>query len=201
MKTLLHLLFKIKYLIVLLAQMLLMKTVFAQPATVSNPLGVSRSTCASGSYGIQSFNYNGTTNQLTNNGLMCTPSLGAPGFSGSLAGDAFNPKDQMVYYVRTIYSSGVPATYIWRWNPRVCPVGTLPVYQSLSNTDIAGLVFDANGLGYWMEFTGAGPYTVHMRTVDFSTPTPTLGGLKTITLPAGVTINNLNGDLVLTPSG
>jgi hypothetical protein len=201
MKTFLHLLFKIKYLIVLLAQMLLMKTVFAQPATVSNPLGVSRSTCASGSYGIQSFNYNGTTNSLTNNGLMCTPSLGAPGFSGSLAGDAFNPKDQMVYYVRTIYTGSVPATYIWRWNPRVCPVGTLPVYQSLPNTDIAGLVFDANGLGYWMEFTGAGPYTVHLRTVDFSTPTPTLGGLKTIALPGGVTINNLNGDLVLTPSG
>jgi hypothetical protein len=173
----------------------------AQPATVSNPLGVSRTSCTAGSYGIQSFTYNGTTNQLFNNGSMCIPTLAAPGFSGSLAGDAFNPKDQMVYYVRTIYTSGVPTTYIWRWNPRTCPGGSYAVYQRLNNTDIAGLVFDANGVGYWMEFTGAGPYTIWLRTVDFSTATPTLGALKLVSLPAGVTINNLNGDLVLTPSG
>jgi uncharacterized repeat protein (TIGR01451 family) len=173
---------------------------FAQSATSANPIGVGRTACTFGTSGVQNFTYNGTTRTLANSGAACVPALGAPGFSRNLAGLAFNPADQLMYYVRTIYSSGVPTTYVWRWNPRTCPTGSPAPAFTYTNTDIAGLVFDRSGLGYWIEFTGAAaPYNVFLRTVNFATNT--LGAIQPVTLTAGKRIYNLFGDVVLTPSG
>lgn len=176
---------------------------FAQPAAVSVPVSVGRTSCGTGTRGVQEYNYNGTTNVLSNLGAICAPVLAAPGFSTSLTGDAFNPKDTSLYIVRTIYSGVTPTTYIWKYKMPGCPGASVALSNTFVGWDIAGLVFDRDGNGYWVEFRGAAkPYTMGLRKVDFATNT--IGNFDTLSTTSSVgtyKIWALNGDLALTPKG
>lgn len=178
-------------------------SVLAQQASVSVPVSIGRTSCGSGTRGVQEYNYNGTTNALSNRGGICVPSLASPGFSTSLTGDAFNPKDSSLYIVRTIYSGGIPRTYVWKYKMPGCPGSSVALTRTFNNWDIAGLVFDRDGNGYWIEFVGAAaPYKMGLRKVDFATGV--IGALDTLSTTSSIgsfQMWNLNGDLALTPKG
>jgi hypothetical protein len=188
----------------------------AQPATVSVPVALGRNNCG-GSGGLDSVYYfNYTSPNLTNGaGLKgCKPVLKvnyAPltGYSTANkpftvfdASIAFNPKDQMLYYVWTDYNIAIPyKSYIWRWSPTACPTaaGGLDTVRTF-NTDIGGLTFDANGVAYQLEFLGPAPYKAFLRTVDFTTGV--IGTRDTLDLTGGKKLWNVgSGDITLTPSG
>ena len=163
-------------------------------ATYSVPVAIGK--ICSGSNTFADFTYNGTTKTLTQlPPLACTPTLGAPGFSISNSGVAFNPKDTNLYYTR--YTGG--NTYVWRWKPgSSCPPSTalLTTYPGIA---ILGLVFDPNGVGYQLIFTGSSPYGLSLQKVDFTTGT--LGPAIAISLPGTMPITSQNGDLIITPQG
>ncbi|PWT96420.1 MAG: hypothetical protein C5B52_15825 [Bacteroidetes bacterium] len=163
-------------------------------ATYSVPVAIGKP--CSGSNSFADFSYNGSTKTLTQlPPLACTPTLGAPGFSISSSGVAFNPKDTNLYYTR--YTGG--NTYVWRWKPgSSCPPSTalLTTYPGIA---ILGLVFDPNGVGYQLIFTGSGPYGLSLQKVDFTTGT--LGPAIPISLPGTMPITSQNGDLIITPQG
>lgn len=177
--------------------------VLAQTASVSVPVSIGRTSCGSGTRGVQEYNYNGTTNALTNLGAICQPNLASPGFSTSLTGDAFNPKDSSLYIVRTTYSGSTPTTYVWKYRMPGCPGSSVALTRTFANWDIAGLVFDRDGNGYWIEFIGASaPYKMGLRRVDFATGV--IGALDTLSTTSSVgtfQMWNLNGDVALTPRG
>jgi hypothetical protein len=185
-----------------LVAILLSLCAWAQPASVSVPVSIGRTTCGSGTGGVAEYNYNGATNVMTNLSF-CQPVLASPGFSTSLTGDAFNPKDSSLYIVRTRYSSGVPTTYIWRYKMPSCPATSVPVMRTFAGWDIAGLVFDRDGVGYWIEFVGAAaPYKLGLRKVDIVANT--IGILDTLNQTSSVGSFNmwdLSGDVALTPKG
>ncbi len=190
----------------------------AQPASYSNPVSIGRNNCNSGVDSVYFFNY--ISPNLTNTATPitgCKPVLKtnyAPlsGYSAANkpftifnASLAFNPGDQLLYYVWTDYNIASPyKSYIWRWDPTTCPVaaGGLDTVRTF-NTDIGGITFDPSGIGWQLEFSGqpAGqPHQAYMRTVDFSSGA--VGVRDTLDLTGGVTIYNVGtGDITLTPSG
>ncbi len=204
--------------------LLLTVTVWAQPATVSYPFAVGRtSTCgSSGSADIHYYTYDGITNTIANasGGLVnaCVPQLrigGTPGstqrFTSSLASVSFNPKDHKIYYLWTALSGtlapGGPRTYAWSW-----PVGTCPGTSSNKldtirsfKADILGVAFDNNGKGYMLEFTNALPtspptYKPLLRSIDFATGA--MGGVDTLQMTGGAKIYATgSGDVAMSPSG
>ncbi len=190
----------------------------AQPATFSNPLGIGRNRC-SGSGGVDSLYYfNYTSPNLTNSATPitgCRPVLRtnfAPlsGYSAANkpftifnASIAFNPADQMIYYVWTDYNIAAPyKSYIWRWNPTTCPMPAAPGLDTFRtfNTDIGGITFDANGIGWQLEFSGSAPYQGRLRQVNFTTGV--IGIPDTLDYTGGKQLWNVGtGDITLTPSG
>ena len=206
------------FLFSLLSLMCIAEYALAQPATFSNPLGIGRNNCAQ-SGGVDSLYYlNYTTPNLTNSGTAitaCRPVLRtnfAPLSGYSVANKpftifnasiAFNPADQMIYYVWTDYNVASPyKSYIWRWSPTTCPMPAAPGLDTLRtfNTDIGGITFDANGIGWQLEFIGAAPFTALIRQVNFTTGV--IGAADTLDLTAGKKLWNVGtGDITLTPSG
>lgn len=175
------------------------QVVFAQQATSSIPIGLGRN-CGGAlnrTDSVMYFSYNrnlATINRMS----TCKPILAAPGLSTLGTGISFNPADQYLYVVRSRTVSGVTTSYLWRWDPNTCPTTSIPVYQTYANTNIAGLDFDGNGMGYQVIFTlsPSGGYDLALQQIDFSTGT--FGPLQNIDLQ-GKKIYFQNGDLVITP--
>ena len=167
----------------------------ANPATASFPVSIGNQ-CGGGlsTWSAHVFQYNSLTTTL-DYFEDCIPTLLGPGFGIYGAGISFNPADHKLYYYR--YTGG--NTYVWRWQPGSgCPPSTA-VYQQYNNVAILGFAFAPDGLCYQLVFTGAGPYGLALRTVDFATGT--FGPQRNIVLPAGTTITQQSGDLTLTPDG
>lgn len=190
----------------------------AQPATYSNPLGIGRNNCA-GSGGVDSLYYLNYLSPNLSNSLTpitaCRPVLRtnfAP-LSGYTAANkpfvifnasiAFNPADQLIYYVWTDYNVPSPyKSYIWRWSPTTCPMPAAPGLDTFRTfpTDIGGITFDANGTAWQLEFIGPAPFKAMLRQVNFTTGT--VGIPDTLDLTGGKQLWNVGtGDITLTPSG
>ncbi len=196
----------------------IVQNAFAQPATFSNPLGIGRNNCGQ-TGGVDSLYYlNYTSPNLSNSATpitACRPRLRtnfAP-LSGYAAANkpfvifnasiAFNPADQMIYYVWTDYNIPAPyKSYIWRWSPTTCPMPAVPGLDTFRtfNTDIGGITFDANGLAWQLEFIGPAPFKGMLRQVNFTTGA--VGIPDTLDLTGGKKLWNVGtGDITLTPSG
>jgi len=162
---------------------------WAQPATVSYPLAVGRtSACGSGgSSQMHFYNYNSSANtisSITSNtttnpvgryapqlciGTTLNGSGNTQRFTSSVASVSYNPQDHNIYYLWTAYSSNNAAitqgssarTFVWRWPAGTKPTGTSPRLDTIRSfdADILGVAFDANGNGYIIEFTNALPTT------------------------------------------
>ena len=207
-----------KILFSILSLMCITQYAWAQPATFSNPLGIGRNNC-SGSGGLDSLYYFNYTSPNMTNSLTpitgCRPVLRtnfAPlsGYSAANkpfvifnASIAFNPADQMIYYVWTDYNVPPPyKSYIWRWSPTACPTPAAPGLDTFRtfNTDIGGITFDANGTAWQLEFIGPAPYKGMLRQVNFTTGT--VGIPDTLDYTGGKQLWNVGtGDITLTPSG
>jgi hypothetical protein len=173
---------------------------YAQPATNTIPVGIGRPCgAASGTAdSVMYFNYTPGASSITRMS-SCKPSLAAPGLASSATSISFNPADGYIYLIRFRSSSGIFTSYVWRWLPGTCPAASLPVYQTYPNQMIAGLDFDASGIGYQISFTGASaPYGLALQKIDFVTGT--FGPIINIDLQ-GKKVYTQNGDLVITPSG
>ena len=207
-----------KLLFSLLSLLFIAQYAMAQPATFCNPLGIGRNNCAQ-SGGVDSLYYlNYTSPNLTNSSTpitACRPVFRtnfAP-LSGYAAANkpftifnasiAFNPADQLIYYVWTDYNIAAPyKSYIWRWNPTTCPMPVAPGLDTFRtfNTDIGGITFDANGTAWQLEFIGPAPYKGMLRQVNFTTGA--VGIPDTLDLTGGVQLWNVGtGDITLSPSG
>jgi hypothetical protein len=209
-----------KLLLILFSVMCIMQLAKAQPATFSNPLGIGRNGCGAGTGTFRAANdslyyFNYLSPNLSNSITpitACQPLLRtnfAP-LSGYInkpfliynASVAFNPADQKIYYVWTDYAVPAPyKSYIWRWDPTTCPtaVAGLDTFKTF-NTDIGGITFDGNGIGWQLEFSGSAPFQGRLRKVDFTTGT--IGIPDTLDLTGGKQLWNVGtGDITLTPSG
>lgn len=179
-----------------------------QTATVSIPFSVGRTGCGSGSSRINYYSYNSTTNALgaAATPAGCIPQLRIGGssftFTSSLASVSYNPKDQNLYYLYTVYTPSV-RTYVWRWPVGTCPTSTSPRLDTVRSFayDILGVVFDKSGNGYMLEFSPTGPpYTAFLRSIDFTTGT--YGQADTLSLTNNAKIYTTGtGDVALAPSG
>ncbi len=207
-----------KLLFSLLPLLCIAQYALAQPATFSNPLGIGRNNCAA-SGGVDSLYYlNYTSPGLSNSATPitgCKPVLRtnfAPlsGYSAANkpftifnASIAFNPADQMIYYVWTDYNIAPPyKSYIWRWNPTTCPMPAAPGLDTFRtfNTDIGGITFDANGTAWQLEFIGPAPFKGMLRQVNFTTGV--VGIPDTLDYTGGKQLWNVGtGDITLTSSG
>lgn len=192
-----------------------MNHVYSQ-ATKSYPFAVGGNSNCGGTSQIHFYNYNGTTNTLSNasGGMVnvCIPQLRYGGtntqrFTRSLATVSFNPKDHKIYYFLTVYTP-TTITYAWSWNLGSCPTVTTPSRLApiqQFNADILGVAFDNNGIGYVVEFTGVLPtspptYKALLRTIDFATGT--FGAADTLVMTGGAKVyQQQSGDVVMTPSG
>jgi hypothetical protein len=125
---------------------------YAQPATVTIPVGIGSPCNNTSRDSLKYYNYNDVTNVLSHRS-NCLPNL-VGGFTDNLSTIQFNPFDGYLYYGRITSSSGQYTTNIYRWLPTVCPNGTaLPIYQIFENQLVVGIEFDpATGLGYQINF-------------------------------------------------
>lgn len=182
--------------VLMLVLLVISLATFAQPATVSTPIGTGLTTCAGSTSQQMEFSF--TAPNTLASGVTCTPSLAAPGYSSSAASVAFNPADGYLYYTR--FTGSPTNSYVYRWKPNTCPTGSLAVYRTYLNQIIAGMAFDPSGIAYQINFFNASaPYGLTLQKVDFATGT--VGTQDTIYLPAGVNIYAQTGDIVYTPSG
>ncbi|MEI7735046.1 MAG: T9SS type A sorting domain-containing protein [Ferruginibacter sp.] len=219
-----------KILFFLLSLMCIAQLALAQPATYSNPVGLGRNNSGVASGGnaffkslqdsVFFFNYQSPLLSPTLTAITgCQPVFKtnyAPlntynrlaltknqPFSPYDASISFNPADQMIYYVWTDYNIAPPyKSYIWRWDPTTCPISAVPGLDTLRtfNSDIGGIVFDANGLGWQLEFSGTAPFQARLRPVNFATGV--IGIPDTLDLTGGKKLYNVGtGDITLTPSG
>lgn len=181
---------------------------WTQPATVSLPFSIGRTSCGSGTHQVHFYSYNATTNALAtqNPPAACQPLLRRGGtnftFTSSVASISYNPKDQNIYYFWTAYSPST-RTYAWRWPIGSCPTSTSPRLDSLRSFayDILGVAFDKSGNGWMLEFGLTGPpYTAFLRSIDFVTGV--IGQADTLNITAGKTIYTTGtGDIAISPSG
>jgi len=135
------------------ALMLHTNIAYAQPATITIPVGIGSPCNNTGLDSLKYYNYNDVTNVLTHR-WNCKPNLAAPGFSDNLATIQFNPYDGYLYYGQITVASGQYTTHIFRWLPTTCPNGAaLAKYQTFDNQLVVGIEFDpATGLGYQINF-------------------------------------------------
>ena len=145
----------IKYfsIIFLCAILLHTNVAYAQPATVTIPVGIG-SPCSNLSQdSLKYYNYNDVTNVLSHRS-NCRPNLVAPGFSDNFATIQFNPFDGHLYFGQITVASGQYTTHIYRWLPTTCPNGAaLAKFQTFDNQLVVGIEFDpATGFGYQINF-------------------------------------------------
>lgn len=200
--------------------------IFGQ-ATKSYPFAIGTTdNCGSGgTKEVHFYEYNSTTNVITNitstSGsnpvARYTPQLriGNSNTSGQrftpvYASISYNSKDHNIYYFWTTYSSisgaTTPRTYVWRWPVGTKPTATSPRLDTLCSfqADLLGVVFDNNGNAFTLDFDYSipnnTPQTVFMRSVDFATRT--LGGKDYLSFTGGAVVYQYgSGDIALTPSG
>ena len=174
-------------------------------ATYGVPVSIGNDPCDGSKNGFVQFNYTSTPQSLTSLppsgcNLANLTYTGYPGFSEYSSGISFNPKDTSLYF--THYVSAQNATYIFKWIPgSVCPPTTVLV-KKYNNTYVIGITFDANGIGYQLNYTGSSGgsgYGLELQTVDFVTGT--FGPSIPVALPAGRNPLKGNGDFVITPEG
>jgi hypothetical protein len=168
----------------------------AQFATSTTPVSIGRP-CGSGAGitdSIMYFSYNSSPSTISRI-FSCRPTLASPGISSSASSVSFNPADGNLYVAYYKTSGGV-ASYVWRWAPGTCPAVTLPVYKTYPNQMIAGLEFDASGVGYQINFTSS--YGIELQKFDVATNT--FGPSLNIDLQ-GKKVYTQNGDFVITPTG
>jgi hypothetical protein len=180
-------------------------------ATVSRPFAVGTGNCGAGTQMVHFYNYNPNSNNLTSDvTLNCIPQLkvGNLGtgnwFSSSNASVSFNPADQKIYYMLISSYLGQPRTYVWSWPVNgPCPSNSgnrLDTMRSFPSF-ILGVVFDADGKGYLLEFsTGSAPYTPYIRSINFATGA--VGARDNLVLTGGAKIwKSGSGDITISPSG
>ena len=129
---------------------------FAQPATVTIPVGIGSPCNNTGTAfdSLKYYNYNDITNVLTHRS-NCKPNLVAPGFSDNLATIQFNPFDGYLYFAQITSSAGVYTTHFYRWLPTTCPNTAIQLtkQQVFNNQLVVGVEFDpATGNGYQINF-------------------------------------------------
>lgn len=180
-------------------------------ATQSRPFAVGTGSCGGGTQMIHFYYYNPNTNGLNSDITMnCTPQLKAGNISGSNmftpngSSVAFNPADQKLYYLLNSSLNGQPRTYIWSWPVAgSCPTSQSPRLDTMVSFQmfILGVVFDADGKGWMLEFsTASAPYQAYIRSVDFTTGV--VGGRDNLVLTGGAKIwKSGSGDITISPSG
>jgi hypothetical protein len=177
----------------------------AQRASVSTPIGVGRLSCGSGTRVVGYFGYNELANTLSNapSPGNCTPALRIGGtafsYTTNLASISYNPADTNIYYLWTNLTAPI-RTYIWKWPVGTCPGTAIDTIRSF-NYDILGVAFDANGIGYMLEYDLVGPpYTTFLRSINFSTGV--IGNADTLMITNGRQIYQSGaGDIAISPSG
>lgn len=142
-----------RFVTITLCAFFLHTNVFAQPATISIPVGIGSPCNNSSRDSLKYYNYNDLTNILTHRS-NCKPNLASPGFSDNLATIQFNQFDGYLYFAQITVSGGQYTTNMYRWLPTVCPNGAaLPIYQVFDNQLVAGIEFDpSTGYGYQINF-------------------------------------------------
>src|SRR6218665_254754 len=116
---------------------------YAQPATITIPVGIGSPCTSTGTSrdSLKYYNYNDITNILSHR-WNCKPNLNLT-FTDNLATIQFNQYDGYLYYGEIAASGTQYTTYIYRWLPTVCPNGaTLNPYQTFTNQFVAGMEFD-----------------------------------------------------------
>ncbi|RYZ29926.1 MAG: hypothetical protein EOO10_04645 [Chitinophagaceae bacterium] len=185
-------------------------------ATVTMPVAVGANSCTGSTNSFNYYNYNGSTNALTDL-ANCVPmlrigtsgSLATPNsYTRSLASLSFNPKDKNFYYFWTNGSGSSLRTYVWRWpaSGTTCAgstttfLGRIDTLRSFAY-DILGVAFDKNGNGYIVEFGSSIPNTGYIRSIDFTTGV--IGPQKQMALTGGAVIyqNSVAGDVAMSPNG
>ncbi|MCC6693354.1 MAG: T9SS type A sorting domain-containing protein [Chitinophagaceae bacterium] len=169
---------------------------FAQPATITIPVGIG-SPCSNRSQdSLKYYNYNDVSNVLSHR-WNCKPNLAAPGFSDNLATIQFNPFDGHLYFGQITSSGPQYTTSIFRWLPTMCPNSPTPLnpYQVFNNQLVVGIEFDPNtGYGYQINFVD----TTGVPPMDYDIP-GTVGQYISSrivnTRPASAQYNVTNGDL------
>ncbi|MBN8687445.1 MAG: T9SS type A sorting domain-containing protein [Chitinophagales bacterium] len=198
-------------------------TVSAQPATVTYPFAVGRTSCTSGTQQIHFYTYDAGTNALSSitgtTGVTgrYTPQLrigtsgsSAQRFTSNYASVSYNPADHNIYYLWTALtafsgSGSVPRTYVWRWPVGTMPTSTSPRLDTLCSfpADLLGVAFDNTGSSYVIEFSpepNGVPHKAYLRSIDFGTRT--MGNVDTLALTGGAVIyESGSGDVAISPSG
>lgn len=210
---------KLHHLLFFLCLVASVKIVHGQPATVSYPFAIGRTSCGSGTQQLHYYTYNSTTNTIANASGgsvgVCIPQLrvglpinGTQRFTANYSSVSYNPKDHNIYFVWTalppsgLAYGGNPRTFVWRWPVGTC-AGTaankLDTLRSFA-ADILGIAFDNNGNGYVIDFTASAPYKGMLRSINFTTGV--MGPADTLSLTGGATIyQSGSGDVAMSPSG
>lgn len=145
----------VKYFAVLFVCALMLHTnmAYAQPATITIPVGIGNPCNSSSSDSLKYYNYNDATNVLSHR-WNCKPNLVSPGFSDNLATIQFNPFDGYLYFGQITSSAGQYTTHVYRWLPTTCPNGAaLAKFQTFDNQLVVGIEFDpVTGYGYQINF-------------------------------------------------
>ena len=152
----------------------------AQPATRGVPVGLGRINCGSGADSVYFFDYLATVMNKAvfpasqRPRLRIGPAL-INKFSSNVSSISFNPKDQKLYFLLTIYPTVTTAiTYVWRWRADTSfPAAAMTLLNSMDTIrsfpyDMAGVAFDNNGLGWAIEFPPAPCNRAFMRPIDFA---------------------------------
>jgi hypothetical protein len=184
--------------------------IYAQRASVSKLIQVSRTTC-NGSSLFSYFDYNELINRATASvspadcnvpRLRIGPSSTTNRFTASLSSVSYNPADSNVYFLWTTFSPST-RTYIWRWPVGYCNSNTsLPWLDTIRSfpVDILGVAFTPDGIGYMLEYGATAPYTMFLRSINFATNT--IGSADTLILSNNKKIyQSSNGDIAISPSG
>ncbi len=195
----------------------------SQPATVTYPLAVGRTSCSSGTQQIHFYTYNGVTNTLASITSAAgvtgyyTPQLrvgtsgsSAQRFTSNYSSISYNPADHNIYYLWTALTSftgsgTVPRTYVWRWPVGTKPTSTTPRLDTLCSfpADLLGVAFDNEGNSYVIEFSGEAngvPHTAYLRSINFTTRQ--MGVADNLVLTGGATIyESGSGDVAISPMG
>ena len=101
-----------RFVTITLCAFFLHTNVFAQPATISIPVGIGSPCNNSSRDSLKYYNYNDLTNILTHRS-NCKPNLASPGFSDNLATIQFNQFDGYLYFAQITVSGGQYTTNMY----------------------------------------------------------------------------------------
>ncbi|MEP6676183.1 MAG: T9SS type A sorting domain-containing protein [Ferruginibacter sp.] len=191
----------------------------AQPATIGIPVGIGRNNCGQGGGTDSVYFFDYTSPNMTRAvypnaykpQIKIGPASTTNKYTLNLSSISFNPKDQKLYYLLTIYPTiSTAITYVWRWKPDTTFAtggGTANYLDTLRSFpyDIGGVAFDNSGMGWTLEFPPGPAKRAFLRPIDFAAGIyntadtldfiPGAGGVgDTIFVPG-------SGDITMLPSG